>query len=121
MGVFSHSGNLVICFFRPGGPTIAVRNSRASSAVNGSSGRPTNSENEGTALSLSLKYVGRLRGVSAGGAVSVARLREEVVDVETRLRETCRIEGAFRHLNRVAVLAIVYMAIASQVLVDKGW
>lgn len=60
------------------------------------------------ALSSSLKYVGRLRGVFSGGETSVARLREEVDDVETRPREACRIEGAFKHLNLVAVAAIVY-------------
>lgn len=59
-------------------------------------------------MSLSLKYVGRLRGVSSGGAVSVARLRDEVVIEEEMMeRDTCRSDGAFRHLNLVAVDAIV--------------
>jgi hypothetical protein len=105
MGVFSHSGSRVICFFLPGGPTIAVRNSRASSEVNGLSGSPTNSENEGTALSSSLKYVGRLFGAACSGVeASVAKEREEA---EMNDREACRNGGAYRHLNLVAVAAIL--------------
>lgn len=95
----------MICFFLPGGPTIAVRNSRASSEVNGLSGSPTNSENEGTALSSSLKYVGRRFGaVGSGVEASVAKEREEA---EMNDREACRNGGANRHLNLVAVAAIL--------------
>ena len=96
----------MICFFLPGGPTIAVRNSRASSGFKGFTGSPTNSEKEGTALSLSLKYVGRLLGVGSGVDASVAKDRD-VDEVEMKDRETCRKGGAFRHLNLVAVAAIV--------------
>ena len=98
----------MICFFLPGGPTIAVRSSRASSGVKGLSGSPTNSENEGTALSLSLKYVGRRLGTGSGVEASVANVREED-EAEIKERETCRKGGAFRHLNRVAVAAILYI------------
>jgi hypothetical protein len=65
MGVLSHSGSRVICFCFPAGPTMAVRNSRASSGVMAGSARPMNSENEGTLFKPSLKYVGlRLVGPS---------------------------------------------------------
>jgi hypothetical protein len=56
---------------------MAVRNSNASSLDKGSSGRPTNSLNDGTVLSLSLKYVGRLRGTDSGVEASVARDLED--------------------------------------------
>jgi hypothetical protein len=36
----------------------------------------------------------------------VARLREEVEEVGIRVREAFRIEGAFKHLNLVAAVAI---------------
>jgi len=55
MGVFSHSGSRVICFCFPAGPTIAVRNSRASSGARAGSANPTNSEKEGTLFKPSLK------------------------------------------------------------------
>ncbi len=84
-----------------------MRNSRASSGVNSLSGSPTNSEKEGTALSLSLKYVGRRFGADSGVDASVAKDREEDC-VETRDRETCRSGGALRHLNLVAVDAIMW-------------
>jgi hypothetical protein len=104
MGVFSHSGSRVICFFLPGGPTIAVRSSSESSGLNGCSGRPTNSEKEGTAFSLSLKYVGRLLGVGGSGvAVSVAKERE----AEINHRDACLNGGAFKHLNLVVVAAMM--------------
>lgn len=82
-----------------------MRNSRASSEVNGLSGSPTNSENEGTALSSSLKYVGRRFGaVGSSVEASVAKEREEA---EMNDREACRNGGAYRHLNLVAVAAIL--------------
>lgn len=55
MGVLSHSGRRVIVFFLPGGPTVAVRSSRASLGERGASWRPMNSEKEGIELDLSLK------------------------------------------------------------------
>ena len=106
MGVFNHSGSRVICFFLPAGPTIAVRNSRASSVVRGPSCRPTNSEKEGTAFNPSLKYVWRRLGAVSGEVVSVAKDREDV-EVEMKLRDTCRNGGAFKHLNLLAAAAIV--------------
>ena len=69
------------------------------------SGSPTNSENEGTALILSLKYVGRRLG--AGGSAFEASVANALVELETNDRETCRKGGAFRHLNLVTVAAIV--------------
>ena len=95
----------MICFFFPAGPTIAVRNSSTSSAVKGWSGSPTNSENEGTALILSLKYVGRLLG--AGGSAVEASVANDLEELETNDLETCRKGGAFKHLNLVTVAAIV--------------
>ena len=95
----------MICFFLPGGPTIAVRSSRASSGVKGWSARPTNSENKGTALILSLKYVGRRLG--AGGSAVEASVANDLEELETKARETCRKGGAFRHLNLTTVAAIV--------------
>ena len=84
---------------------MAVRNSRAFSEVRGLSGSPTNSENEGTALSSSLKYVGRLFGPAGSGVeASVAKEREEAAMND---REACRNGGAYRHLNLVAVAAIL--------------
>jgi hypothetical protein len=84
---------------------MAVRNSRASSDVKGLSGSPINSENEGTALISSLKYVGRLFGTAGSGVeASVAKEREEVGMND---REACRSGGAYRHLNLVAVAAIL--------------
>jgi hypothetical protein len=70
------------------------------------SGSPTNSENEGTALSLSLKYVGRRLGAGSGVVASVAKAREED-DGEMKERETCRNGGAFRHRNLVVAAAIM--------------
>lgn len=85
---------------------MAVRNSRASSGLKGLSGSPTNSENEGTALILSLKYVGRLFAAAggSGGDASVAKEREEA---EMNDRDASRNGGAFKHLNLVAVAAII--------------
>lgn len=84
---------------------MAVRSSRASSGFRGVSGSPTNSENEGTALSLSLKYVGRRFGAAGSGVeASVAKERQEA---EMNDREACSSGGAFRHLNLVAVAAIM--------------
>jgi hypothetical protein len=95
----------VICFFLPGGPTIAVRNSRASSGLRGLSGSPTNSENEGTALSSSLKYVGRRFGAADSGVeASVAKEREEAGMSD---REVCRSGRAFKHLNLADIAAIM--------------
>lgn len=70
----------MICFFRPGGPTIAVRSSSASSFDRGSSGVPMNSVNEGTVFNLSLKYVGRRFAGGSGDTASVAKdLEADVV------------------------------------------
>lgn len=38
----------------------------------------------------------------------MARVREEVDEEETRFREAFSIEGAFRHLNLVARVVIMY-------------
>jgi hypothetical protein len=59
-------------------------------------------------LSLSLKYVGRLRGAGSGVEASVAR-DLEVEDAGRKFRAARRSGGAFRHLNLLAVAAIVYM------------
>ncbi len=83
-----------------------MRNWRPSSFDKGSSFRLTNSENEGTVLSLSLKYVGRLRGVGSGVEASVARDRE-VEEAGRKVRVAWRSGGAFKHLNLVAVAAIL--------------
>ena len=107
MGVFSHSGSRVICFFFPAGPTIAVRNSSASSFDRGSSW-PINSENDGTVLSLSLKYVGRRWGGGSGVEASVARDRE-VEEAWRKVRAALRSGGAFSHLNLLTVAAILYI------------
>lgn len=45
----------MIVFFLPGGPTVAVRSSRASLGERGASWRPTKSEKEGMELLWSLK------------------------------------------------------------------
>jgi hypothetical protein len=81
MGVLSHSGSLVILRFRPSGPTTAVFSSSASSLDKGfSCVPPTKSENDGPALSLSLKEVLGWAGfvtppVAEGGSGVVAKLR----------------------------------------------
>lgn len=64
-----------------------------------------NSENDGTVLSLSLKYVGRRRGAASGGDASVAKQRVE--DADMRVLDAWRIGGAFKHLNRPARAAIL--------------
>jgi hypothetical protein len=64
MGVFSHAGKRVICFCLPGGPTIAVRSSNASSLDIGSSLPPTKSEKDGPVFRRSLNDVDFLRGLS---------------------------------------------------------
>jgi hypothetical protein len=52
-----------------------------------------------------LKYVGRLFGAACSGVeASVAKEREEA---EMNDREACRNGGAYRHLNLVAVAAIL--------------
>ena len=55
-------------------------------------------------LSLSLKYVGRLRGVCSEASVAKDL---EVEDAGRKFRDTWRSGGAFRHLNLLAVVAIV--------------
>ena len=107
MGVFNHSGSRVICFFLPAGPTMAVRNSSASSVVIGSSCKPTNSVKEGTACAPSLKYVGRRLGAFSGALNSVANDREDIQGGDMMLRDACRNGGAFKHLNLLAAAAIV--------------
>lgn len=64
-----------------------------------------NSENDGTVLSLSLKYVGRRRGAGSGGDASVARHRDD--DADMRVLDAWRRGGAFKHLNRPATAAIL--------------
>jgi hypothetical protein len=117
IGVFNHSGRRVICFWRPAGPTIAVRSSRASSGERVGSCRPTNSEKEGIAVSLSLKYVGRLLAgapepgfsevdVDDSGCMVARHLEDSEEGCEIVLL-TLRNGGALRHRNRLTVAAIV--------------
>jgi hypothetical protein len=54
-----------------------------------------------------LKYVGRLFGAGGSGfAASVAKDRD-VEEAEMKVRDTWRRGGAFRHLNLLAVAAII--------------
>lgn len=87
---------------------MAVRNSRASAWDRGSSGEPTNSEKDGTAFSLSLKYVGRRFVTGSDVEVSVAKALEDIDVVEgcRNERVACRSGGAFKHLKRVETAAI---------------
>jgi hypothetical protein len=57
MGVLSHSGSLVIFRFFPGGPTMTVLSSRASSWERGASEAPVKWCNEGPAFNRSEKDV----------------------------------------------------------------
>jgi hypothetical protein len=54
-----------------------------------------------------LKYVGRRFGVGSADSASVAKDREVVEDAQMNERDAWRRGGAFRHLKRVAVAAIV--------------
>ena len=63
IGVLSHSGNLVIVFFLPAGPTSAVRISYASLGDSGLAGDDVGRKSENGATDVSLKYVGRARAV----------------------------------------------------------
>jgi len=89
-GVFSHSGNLVICFCLPFGPTIAVRSSNASSGFNAVSPFApfdTKSEKEGPAFNLSLNVVlCRFTGDSrlVGFVDAVAKQREKGEDAKSK-------------------------------------
>jgi hypothetical protein len=109
MGVFSQEGSLVISFFLPFGPTIAVLSSNASSGVRAcSTPEPevTKSANEGPVLSLSLKIV-------FGFAVAVGWSEDSVAnallvvceDTATKRPLTCN-GGRCRQRNRLAADAI---------------
>lgn len=74
--------------------------------MRGSSSSPTNSEKEGTVLSLSLKYVGRLFVMGSGGEASVAKLLEDA-EADMKERVTCRSGGAFKHRNLDTAVAIL--------------
>ena len=70
IGVLSHEGSRVIVFFLPGGPTWAVRSSRASAGVNGSSFAPAKSPNAGPVFNRSVNVLagrGRAEVVFGGG------------------------------------------------------
>ena len=105
IGVFNHSGSLVICFFFPFGPTNAVFSAYAS---DGSSWRPpTKSENDGPVLSLSENEVGLMRGLSSGeswvGAFGAAVANERYLGIVDR--------GAFRALRNVEHCTHTYLGL----------
>tara|TARA_R110002060_G_scaffold15903_3_gene22124 strand:+ start:1205 stop:1450 length:246 start_codon:yes stop_codon:yes gene_type:complete len=66
-----------------------------------------NSLKDGTLFNLSLKYVGRRLVGGSSEVASVAKPRE-VMEAGNNARDACRSGGAFKHLNLVAVAAIVY-------------
>lgn len=84
IGVFNHEGRRVISFCLPLGPTRAVFRAYASDGSRGGSSPPTKSVNDGPALSLSAKCVGRTRGllvgdsVAEGSGAAVANGRDDV-------------------------------------------
>lgn len=98
MGVLSHSGRRVICFCLPFGPTRAVFKAYASEGCSGGSLPETNSVNEGPALSLSAKEVGRIRGLVVGmSSVVVANVRvEDAAEVELEVRNILKGEDQGR-------------------------
>lgn len=71
-----------------------------------SDGMPINSVNDGTALSWSLKYVVRLLGVGGDWGVLASVAKERVERKALGIR---RKGGALRHLNLLAVAAMIEM------------